>query len=50
MALFEDKAAALSGANSSDFLAAAMAESEKFREQYATLPKGHEDWTPPTDL
>ncbi len=38
MALFEDKAAALSGDNSAAFLAEAMVESEKFREHYATLP------------
>ena len=38
MTLFEDKQAALSGAASSDFLAEAMVESEKFRAEYATLP------------
>ena len=38
MTLFEDKQAALSGAESSEFLAEAMAESEKFRADYATLP------------
>ena len=38
MTLFEDKQAALSGDNSSAFLAEAMVESEKFRADYATLP------------
>ena len=38
MALFEDKQAALSGDNTSAFLAEAMVESEKFRADYATLP------------
>jgi quercetin dioxygenase-like cupin family protein len=38
MPLFEDKQAALSGSNTSNFLAEALVESEKFREQYATLP------------
>src|SRR6202035_2845774 len=38
MTLFEDKQAALSGANTSNFLAEAAAESEKFRADYATLP------------
>ncbi len=38
MTLFEDKQAALSGANTSEFLAEAMVESEKFRADYATLP------------
>ena len=38
MALFEDKNAALSGGVTSNFLAEAMAESEKFRTEYATLP------------
>ena len=34
----QEKAAALSGAASSNFLAEAMVESEKFRADYATLP------------
>ena len=38
MTLFEDKQAALSGENTSAFLAEAMVESEKFRADYATLP------------
>ena len=38
MTLFEDKQAALSGDNTSAFLAEAMVESEKFRADYATLP------------
>src|SRR3984885_5923467 len=38
MTLFEDKQAALSGDNTSAFLAEAMVESEKFRTDYATLP------------
>src|SRR5580700_4821731 len=38
MTLFEDKQAALSGDNTSEFLAEAMVESEKFRTDYATLP------------
>ena len=38
MALFEDKQASLSGDHSAAFLAEAMAESEKFRAEYATLP------------
>ena len=38
MTLFEDKAASLSGANKAEFLAEAMAESEKFRADYATRP------------
>ena len=38
MALFEDKGPSLSGAQQSNFLAEAIAESEKFRANYATLP------------
>src|ERR1700744_335016 len=38
MSLFEEKQAALSGAESSNFLAEAMVESEHFREEYAKLP------------
>jgi quercetin dioxygenase-like cupin family protein len=38
MPLFEEKQAALSGAESSNFLAEAMVESEHFREEYAKLP------------
>ena len=36
--VIQEKAAALSGAASSNFLAEAMVESEKFRADYATLP------------
>jgi mannose-6-phosphate isomerase-like protein (cupin superfamily) len=36
MTLFEDKVASLSGSNKAEFLAEAMAESEKFRADYAT--------------
>ena len=38
MPVFEEKQAALSGAGNSNFLAEAMVESEKFREEYAKLP------------
>ena len=38
MTLFEDKQAALSGSETSEFLAEAVIESEKFRAEYATLP------------
>ena len=38
MPLFEEKQAALSGDSNSNFLAEAMAESENFREEYATRP------------
>src|ERR1051326_3937982 len=38
MSLFEDKAPSLSGTAQSEFLAQAIAESEKFREDYAALP------------
>ena len=38
MTLFEDKVASLSGSNKAEFLSEAMAESEKFRADYATRP------------
>ncbi len=38
MPLFEDKVPSLSGTAQADFLAAAIAESVAFREDYATLP------------
>ena len=38
MSAIEDKKFALSGDNTSAFLAEAMVESEKFRADYATLP------------
>jgi len=38
MTALEEKQAALSGSNSSRFLEEAVAESEKFRAEYATLP------------
>ena len=38
MALFEDKGPSLSGSQQSNFLSEAIAESEHFRADYATLP------------
>src|SRR5215475_7634685 len=38
MSLFEDKGPSLYGTQQADFLAEAIAESERFREDYAKLP------------